>query len=274
MGYAEADDAQAQIEKFAKLCKKHNIPCDGMHLSSGYTVTESGDRCVFTWNSKRFPDPDKMTAKLNAAGIQLFANIKPWLLHNSHPDFDSVKAAKGFVWDDEEDKPSTVWQWRAGRYTMGEASYIDFTSKAGYQYWKTKLKTQLVDKGILPWLDNNEFPMLDDQHTYACEVEHDYQDNLDLFPAVQGRTSAREAGTPLQTLLMAQASYEVLREATPTLRPFLITRSSVPFCQQLINQTWSGDNDTNWKTIKYNVAMGVGAALCSVPYGYGHDVGG
>ncbi|KAI9497623.1 glycosyl hydrolases family 31-domain-containing protein [Zychaea mexicana] len=276
MGYAEADNAQAQLEQFAKLCRKHDIPCDGMHLSSGYTVTADGDRCVFTWNTQRFPDPEKLAARLKAAGIHIFANVKPWLLHKSHPDYEQLKKAKGVVWDDENDKPSTVWQWRAGRYTMGEASYIDFTSKAGYAYWQEQLRTQLVDKGFLPWLDNNEFAMLDDQHTYACEVPADkYDDLVGLFPVMpEERTCARQVGTSMQTLLMAQASYQVLRAAKPIERPFLITRSSVPFCQQLVTQTWSGDNYTDWKTIRFNIAMGVGASLCAVPSGYGHDVGG
>ncbi|KAI9261487.1 glycosyl hydrolases family 31-domain-containing protein [Phascolomyces articulosus] len=281
MGYAESDDAQTQIEQFAKQCRKHDIPCDGMHLSSGYTVmSDSGDRCVFTWNKQRFPQPEKMAARLKAAGIHVFANVKPWLLHQSHPDFEPLKKERGLVWDDENDKPSTVLQWRAGRYTMGDASYIDFTSQAGYTYWQTQLKTQLVDKGFLPWLDNNEFSMLDDQHSYACQVEpKSYDDPVGLFvPSMSEltnkRTCARNVGTPIQTLLMAQASYQVLRDAAPTQRPFLITRSSVPFVQQLVNQTWSGDNDTHWKTIRFNISMGVGASLCAIPSGYGHDVGG
>lgn len=74
--------------------------------------------------------------------------------------------------------------------------------------------------------------------------------------------------------MMVQASYEVVRKANPNERPFMITRSTVPYCQQLVSQTWSGDNRTDWKTIRYNTSMGVGAALCGVPAMYGHDVGG
>lgn len=37
MGYAESDDAQQLLEAFPDLCRKHNIPCDLIHLSSGYT---------------------------------------------------------------------------------------------------------------------------------------------------------------------------------------------------------------------------------------------
>jgi alpha-glucosidase len=38
-------------------------------------------------------------------------------------------------------------------------------------------------------------------------------------------------------------------------------------------QTWSGDNRTAWKTIRYNAKMGLGLALCGISNS-GHDVGG
>lgn len=37
MGYAESESAQEMIEQFPMLCEKWDIPCDLLHLSSGYT---------------------------------------------------------------------------------------------------------------------------------------------------------------------------------------------------------------------------------------------
>ncbi|KAF7721110.1 hypothetical protein EC973_005394 [Apophysomyces ossiformis] len=269
MAYAEAENAQEALETFRKHCYEHRIPCDAMHLSSGYTL-RNGDRCVFTWDYQRFPDPEALAADYKKAGMQIFANIKPWLLQ-SHPDYDRMASERGFVWDDEHDKPSVLWQWRGGIHTMAPASYIDFTSKAGYNYWKERTKTQLLDKGYGLWLDNNEFTTLDDFHTYAGEIKANHF--FGPLPVIEGKTKGRIAGTPLQTLMMIQASYEALREQQPNVRPFLITRSLVPYGHQLVCQTWSGDNVTAWKTIQHNIAMGVGASLCSVGM-YGHDVGG
>lgn len=276
MGYAEAEDAQYQIENFVKTCRANDIPCDGMHLSSGYTVNKQGDRCVFTWNTSRFPDPQGLAKALNAEGIKIFANVKPWLLHQSHPDFEKVCQERGFVWNSTSNEPSTVMQWRGGRNTMGKASYIDFTSQSGYEYWKSHLKSALLNKGYLLWLDNNEFTMSDDSHTYASQVRpHAYKNLISLGPRLStGQTIVKDAGTSIQTLMMAQASYEACTEHSPTQRPFLISRSATPYCSQLITQTWSGDNTTAWKTIQYNVPMGISAGLCNMPAGYGHDVGG
>ena len=38
-------------------------------------------------------------------------------------------------------------------------------------------------------------------------------------------------------------------------------------------QTWSGDNRTNWSTLRYNTRMGLGMSLSGL-YNVGHDVGG
>jgi alpha-glucosidase len=38
-------------------------------------------------------------------------------------------------------------------------------------------------------------------------------------------------------------------------------------------QTWTGDNRTSWKTLKFNIKMGIGMSLSGL-YNFGHDVGG
>lgn len=170
MTYADAPDAQAQIEGFADKLRKYDIPCDGFHLSSGYTL-RGDDRCVFTWDRQRFPDPEGLARKLKEQGIYIFANVKPWLLRDAHPDYEEVKRKRGFVWQSDHDVPNSVYQWRGGEHTMGEGSYVDLTSEAGYGYWQERLASQLVDKGYMLWLDNNEFTLLDDEKTtLACEV--------------------------------------------------------------------------------------------------------
>ncbi|CAO3653439.1 unnamed protein product [Mucor hiemalis] len=167
---------------------------------------------------------------------------------------------------------------------MGQASYIGFTSESGYNFWKLHVKLELLDKGFLLWLDNNEFTLPNDSHTFVCEVSPDKYSRIreNIIPFVSGpvipqrgsRTSAKDVGTSLQTLLMSQASYEALIEYQPNERPFLISRSATPYGNELVSQTWSGDNATAWKTIKYNIPMGLSAGLCCMPAGYGHDVGG
>ncbi|KAI8922835.1 glycosyl hydrolases family 31-domain-containing protein [Entophlyctis helioformis] len=252
MGYAEAENAQQLIEAFPELCKKWDIPCDLLHLSSGYTVDPvTGGRNVFTWNATRFPDPARMFARLHSAGIKTVANIKPWLL-SQHPLYASTLASKGFIWDPESDSASVTRLWSAGAGTTATGSYIDFSSTAGRDLWKSCVK-KLLDLGVDGmWNDNNEFSLHDDDHVYS----------------MLGQTP-----TPLQTVLMASASYEAMAEHSPAKRPFLITRSSAPGAHRFASQTWSGDNASSWETLQHNIPMGLNAGLSLMP-GYGHDVGG
>jgi alpha-glucosidase len=256
MSYTEAPDAQARLKQFVALCQQHDIPCDLFHLSSGYTTDADGRRFVFTWNRQRVPDPPAMTGHFHQAGIRLAANIKPYLL-TTHPDYAAVSAAGGLIQSADDDQPEAGSFWSGGAFERGQGGYVDFTAPAGYGWWQERLQTQLLAYGIdAPWNDNNEYTLHDD--AARC--------------AGFGRPIPVGLVRPLQTLLMARASYEATRDHAPQQRPFVLTRAGAPGIQRYA-QTWSGDNETSWHTLRYNTPMGLGMGLSGVP-NYGHDVGG
>lgn len=256
MSYTEAPDAQARLGQFVDLCALHDIPCDLFHLSSGYTTDPQGRRNVFTWNRDRIPDPAAMAARFHAAGIHLAANVKPWLL-TTHPRYDEVAAAGGFVQAADADTPEISLFWSGGLYESAQGSYFDFTGAAGYEWWQARIKDALLDVGIdAIWNDNNEFQLPDDAARCAG------------FGAPLAAMDAR----PLLTLLMGQASYTAMRAHRPDTRPLLLTRSGCPGIQRYA-QTWTGDNRTSWETLRDNLPMGLGASLSGL-VNTGHDVGG
>ncbi len=256
MSYTEAPDAQEQLKQFVDLCAQHDIPCDGFHLSSGYTTNDEGQRCVFIWNHAKVPDPNAMADHFHAAGVRLAANIKPYLL-TTHPAYNDLAAAGGFVMAVDADVPEVNRFWSGGVYEYATGSYVDFTSAAGFEWWKTQVQTALLDYGIdAAWNDNNEFEVQDDAARGAGFG--------DPLPAVLIR--------PLLTLLMARASYAALRDYAPDQRPFVLTRSGCPGIQRYA-QTWSGDNTTSWHTLRWNTPMGLSLSLSGMP-NCGHDVGG
>jgi alpha-glucosidase (family GH31 glycosyl hydrolase) len=85
MGIGESDSPPAQelLENWPDECAKYDIPCSGMHLSSGYTVGEDGNRYVFGMNKKRYPDFKAMVTKFHQRGIRVVPNIKPCERRNS-----------------------------------------------------------------------------------------------------------------------------------------------------------------------------------------------
>ncbi len=256
MKYTEAPDAQEQLKKFAELCQQHDIPCDLFHLSSGYTTDQEGRRNVFTWNTDRIPDPRAMFDDFHKAGIRVAPNVKPHLL-TTHPDYADLAARGGFILDAEKDEPAISQFWAGGAGTTAPGSLIDFTSEAGYQWWKDKIRTQLLEYGAdAIWNDNNEYQM----------------DDTDARCQGYGTPIRLSMMRPVQTLLMARASYEALKEFRPDEPPLVISRSGGMGIQRYA-QTWSGDNETSWHTLKWNIPMGLSLSLSGQPI-VGHDVGG
>jgi alpha-glucosidase len=257
MLYTDMPDAQEQLKNFVDLCQEHNIPCDLFHLSSGYTTgEENGLRYVFNWNHKKVPDPAKMVDYFHQHGIHLAANIKPYML-TSHPRFEEVKSLDGFIRDPEDGKPILATLWSGAAYETQQGAYLDFTDPAAYAWWQGQVTAALLTHGIdSTWNDNNEVQIWDDEA--AC----------DGF----GEPIRLGLIRPLMSMLMSRASMEAQLAHRPDERPFVLCRSGSPGIQRYA-QTWSGDNMTSWKTLRYNIPMGLGLSLSGAP-NTGHDVGG
>ncbi len=250
MRYTDAPDAQTRLGDFLAHLSEHEIPCGSFHLSSGYT-NRDGKRYVFTWDTDRFPDAKALASRFTKAGVKLIANIKPALL-TDHPQFAGVESFHGFVRDGEDEAQPHIAQ-----FWSGEAAYLDFTNPKTSAWWVRQVKTQLLDLGVAAtWNDNNEYEVWDDgARTH-----------------VNGRGGTMACLRPVQTNLMLRASHAAQLEHAPPKRPFLVSRSGGPGIQRYA-QTWTGDNFTSWKTLRYNLRMGHGLSLSGI-FNFGHDVGG
>ncbi|WP_088342703.1 MULTISPECIES: glycoside hydrolase family 31 protein [Rhodomicrobium] len=246
MQYTDAPDATARLDGFLDLIAEHGISCGSFHMSSGYTLIVD-KRYVFTWDRARFPDPKALARRFADAGVRLIANIKPAMLLD-HPRFAEVEAFQGFVHDgDDPARPHLAQFWG------GEAAYLDFTNPLTSQWWSRQVGEQLLDNGITAtWNDNNEFEIRDDE--------------------AGAHAGPMACLRPVQTALMLRASRAAQIAHAPGKRPFLVSRSGGPGLQRYA-QTWTGDNRTDWKTLRYNLRMGHGLSLSGL-FNFGHDVGG
>ena len=248
MTYTDAPDAAAQMAQFLDKCAEHDLGCTSFHLSSGYTSI--GDkRYVFHWNRDKFPDPAAFVSSYAEAGVRLVPNIKPALLR-SHPRYDEVAAAGLFV-ADADGAPVEAQFWDE------VGSYIDFTNPEAARWWREQVRSALLDQGIeATWNDNNEYELWDARA------------RLDGF----GDDRSAAAMRPALPMLMTRASRRAQVEARPDRRPYVVTRSGMAGLHRYA-QTWSGDNRTDWKTIRYNARQSIGLALSGVSNS-GHDIGG
>lgn len=249
MSYTDAPDAQAQLQGFVDQITTHKLPCDSFQMSSGYTSIGSR-RYVFNWNTEKFPDIDAMCARFADADLHLIANIKPCMLQD-HPRYGEAASAGLFIRDSEADRPEISVFWD------DEGSHLDFTNPATVDWWKANVTSQLLDHGIgSTWNDNNEYEIWD--RAAQC---HGFGEPIDIALI-----------RPVQPVLMSRASRDAQTEHAPHLRPYLISRSGAPGIQRYA-QTWTGDNRTDWKTLRYNNRMGLGLSMSGI-FNIGHDVGG
>lgn len=240
MNYVEPDDAQERILDYFATIEKYAIPCEGMYVSSGYLKSPEGKRYAFHWNKQKFPDHKAFLTSLSSRGYNLCMNIKPGILL-SHPWYEMLKE-RGYFIKAKDGQPYQEFFWG------GEASFIDFNNSEAKEWWKSQLQEQYLDHGCTGiWNDNNELELED--------VE------LEAYPT---RT--------LYPIKMAEASYEVFKQHHPQRRPWIYSRSGYAGLQRFA-RTWTGDNVSDWKTLKYNQYMGIGLGLSGLPF-FGHDLGG
>ncbi|PIC01101.1 TIM-barrel domain-containing protein [Caulobacter sp. X] len=248
MTYTDAPNAQARMGEFIAGVGRHDIPCESFHLSSGYTSI--GDRrYVFHWNRDKFPDVEGFVRGYAEAGVELVPNIKPALLV-THPRYAEL-AAKGWFVTDTDGDPIVCQFWDE------VGSYVDFTHPDAAAWWRGQVTEQLLAHGIRStWNDNNEYEIWDRRARIAGF----------------GSPRAAAAERPVQTLLMMRASRAAQIAYRPDERPYVVTRGGMAGMQRYA-QTWSGDNYTAWKTLRFNQKMGLGMALSGVS-NTGHDIGG
>lgn len=243
------DDA---ILEFIDTTKEEGIPLDGFQLSSGYTSQETKEgvkRCVFTWNEKRFKNPEEFFLQMKKRGVAVSPNVKPGILL-VHPDLEEMKKKEIFVKDSESEEPGV------GTWWGGKGVFADFTKETTRTVWKEMLKKHVLEKGTNSvWNDNCEYDSLADKDC-RCSFE--------------GKGGTIGQLKSVMPNLMCHITDEAIRETFENIRPFIVCRSGHSGIQRYA-QTWAGDNLTCWDSLKYNIATILGMGLSGVA-NHGCDV--
>ena len=253
MYYAELDkDCDEEIYKVIDKHEKEGILIDNFWLASGYSSGEDDNlRYVFNWNHKRFPDPKKFFAEMNARGINVIPNLKPGILKR-HPYMPLFEKNDVFI-----KTPDNTGDYY-GRWWGGEGRFFDFTKPAGRETWKGLLEENILKMGTKTvWNDNCEMDGVEDREAH-CD-----------FDGAGGTMAELKI---LHSNLMAYTARQAIADVYPNERPYIINRAGFAGIQRYA-QVWGGDNLTDWRTLKFNVAtiLGMGVSGCA---NMGCDIGG
>ncbi|MBQ9594910.1 MAG: DUF4968 domain-containing protein [Synergistaceae bacterium] len=253
MYYAELErDCDQEIYRVIDKHVKEKIYIDNFWLASGYSSGEKDNlRYTFNWNHRRFPNPEEFFANMNARGINVICNLKPGVLKN-HPYAEFYERNNAFI--KTPDGQGDYY----GRWWGGEGRFIDFTGIAGRDSWRELLEVNILSKGTKTvWNDNCEMDGIEDREAHCDNNGH-------------GGTMAELK--IIHSNMMAFTAIQAIKNVYPNERPYVINRAGFAGIQRYA-QVWGGDNLTDWRTLKFNVAtiMGMGLSGCA---NMGCDIGG
>ena len=145
-----------------------------------------------------------------------------------------------------------------GRWWGGEGRFLDFTNPKARETWKMLLEDRILWMGTKTvWNDNCEMDGVEDRDAY-CDFE--------------GAGGTMAELKILHSNLMAFLGKQAIADVYPGERPYIINRAGYAGIQRYA-QVWGGDNLTDWRTVKFNIATIVGMGLSGCA-NMGCDIGG
>jgi len=217
---------ESKVWEIAYEFRTRKIPCDVIHLDIDYM---DGFRC-FTWDTERFPNPEKMVKELKEkAGFETVIILDPGIKIDPKYEVYTDALEKGHFCKRQDG------DLMRGKVWPGDCNFPDFTNPAVRAWW-SELVAMFPKQEIGGiWNDMNE-PAVFEIGTFPDDVRHNY-DGLDV---------SHRRGHNVYGMQMARATYEGLKKHQPKKRPFVLTRSGFAGVQRF-SAVWTGDNISSWE---------------------------
>jgi alpha-D-xyloside xylohydrolase len=197
----------------------------------------------FEWDSRTFPDPEGMLARLHEKNLHVCVWINPYIAQRS-PLFAEAKAAGYLVKRTNGD----VWQWDLWQAGM---ALVDFTNPDAAAWYQDKLRV-LLDQGVDAF--KSDFGE-------RIPLEVDYFDG-----------SNPERMHNYYTQLYNRVVFDVLEEKRGTGDAVLFARSATAGGQSLPVH-WGGDSTSSFESMAETLRGGLSLALSGFGF-WSHDIGG
>lgn len=280
----------AKVREIADQYRARHLPCDVLWLDIDYM---DGYRS-FTFDQKRFPDPQATNDYLHRHGFHSVWIIDPGIKidphyfvyqQGSHLFSSSPEALKSGMTTIPLDPQhhqheisglktaglTTAWVLKKngvpfeGEVWAGRSLFPDFTMPQVRHWWSGLYHDFLAQGMDGIWNDMNEPSVFYIKH--GTMPEDNWHRGGGGLPSGIHRMYHNVYG-----MLMASATREGILHERPEKRPFLLSRSNYLGGQRYAT-TWTGDNSAGMKYLKMSIPMALNLGLSGEPFN-GVDLGG
>ena len=248
--YKTREELLSTVKEF----RTRKVPLDVIVQDWQYWPENKWGSHIF--DSSRFPDAKGMMDSLhNDLHAKMLISVWGKFYPNSS-NFTELNK-NGFLY--QQLLIDSVRDFLKNHYTYYDA----FNPGARKMYWK-QINQQLFSKGIDGWwLDASEPEVPDFGPTPELMARY-------MNPTYNGAGLANLNAYPL---VHTKGIYEGQREADPSKRVCILTRSAFAGEQKNASIIWSGDISGEWGVLKASIPAGLGLALSGMPY-WTTDIGG
>lgn len=198
----------------------------------------------FIWDSRVFPDPAGMLARIRAKGLRICVWINPYIAQESALFAEGMERGY-FVKRTNGD----VWQWDMWQSGM---ALVDFTNPAACRWYQEKLKA-LLDMGV------------------DC-FKTDFGERIPTEGVVYADGSDPQKMHNFYTYLYNQTVYGLLKQERGAEEAVLFARSATAGGQKFPVH-WGGDCWSNYEAMAESLRGGLSLTMSGFGY-WSHDIGG
>ncbi len=251
---------QSRVIEVADRLRADHIPADVIYLDIDFQEKNR----PFTVDKDRFPDLPGMISQLAAKNFHVVAisdlHIAKFPDHGYVP-YDSGIAGDHFV----KNPDGSVY---SGDVWPGPSVFPDFTQAQTREWWGD-LYREFTKIGIAGfWNDMNEPSVFS---TPTGTMPENVVHRIDESGFLK-RTARHAEVHNIFGMENSRATFDGLRQITPGLRPFVLTRSTYAGGQRYA-ATWTGDNSSTWNHLRLTTPMIENLGLSGFAL-VGADVGG
>lgn len=236
------DYDETTVMDFVDGMAERDIPLSVFHFDCRWM--KELEWCNFEWDETKFPNPERMLAKLHERGLKICAWINSYIGQKS-PLFDEGAANGYFI----KNTDGSVWQW--DKWQAGMA-VVDFTNPEATKWYQSRLK-HLMDQGV------------------DC-FKTDFGERIPTAGVQYYDGSDPELMHNYYTQLYNKAVYDIIAEVKGADEAVLFARSATVGGQKFPVH-WGGDCSSNYPSMAESLRAGLSFGMSGFGY-WSHDIAG